>query len=204
MCNLVQSDRFWTDLQEIVKLFEPCLYILRLADRETPAMDQLYFYVRKMDKIVSTLKMTLNQMEEKYNKQNGPNIDTNIMNYFLRSKDNLDLKSVLEPILDLEEDDDSSISDESEADNEEEEDDEMLSDNESSNVDDDNKCGNILENAWNRRSKALRTDVAIAGWFCSPYQEVMDDCSENHTGEHKTAVTRLLRKWFCHEVRING
>ena len=157
-------------------------------------MDQLYFYVRKMDNIVSTLKNKLNEMEDKYDNQSGPNLETNIMNFFLRSKDTMDLKEILETSIDDDDDDDESV-DGSETEDENE-DDEMLSDDESTIISDDNKCGTILEKAWIRRSKALRTDVAISGWFCSPYQEIIDDCSENHTGEHKTAVTRLLRKWF--------
>ena len=92
LCNVLQSDRFWNDLKEIVKVFEPCLYVLRLADRETPAMGQLYFYVRKMDGILTSLKNALNQMEEKYTNQPGPNTGTKVaMNNFLRSKDKEDL-----------------------------------------------------------------------------------------------------------------
>lgn len=198
LCNLVQSDRFWNDVKVIVKMFQPCLYILRLADRQTPAMDQLYFYVRKMDTLISYVKKSLNELDDQYSKQEGPNIETKIMNYFLRSKDNVDLKAVLETSNIDDDDDDDSVYDEQSDD--EVSDDEMESDDESASEIDDNRCGSIVEKAWIRRSKALRTDVAISGWFCSPYQEIIYDCSLNHTGEHKTAVTRLLRKWFCNKV----
>lgn len=35
-----------------------------------------------MDYIVSTLKSKLNEMEDKYENQSGPNLETNIMNFF--------------------------------------------------------------------------------------------------------------------------
>ena len=90
LVNIIQSDRFWTDLQNIINIFEPCLYILRLCDRESPAMDQLYFYVRKMDGLLPTLKETLNVTEDKYNRQTGPNLYSKVINYFLRSKEKFD------------------------------------------------------------------------------------------------------------------
>lgn len=165
-------------------------------------MDQLYFYVRKMDAILSTLKTTLNQMEDKYTRQQGPNLETNIINYFLRSKDNLDLASLIvqkDGNVSENEDDESSTDDSSNL--QKCDDDDMESDDETVDIlDDDKKCGTILEKAWIRRSKALRTDVAIAGWMCSPHPEIMDDCSKHHEGEHKNAVTRLLKKWFCQDV----
>ena len=64
------------------------------------------------------------------------------------------------------------------------------------------RCGSVLERSWNRRSKALTTDVAIAGWMCSPHPEIMADCNAKHNGDHKIAVTRLLRQWFGHTVCI--
>lgn len=200
--NIIQSDRFWIDLGEIVKVFEPCLFILRLTDRESPAMDQLYFYVRKMDELVNTLKNTLNLAEDKYNRQPGPNLDSKIINYLLRSKDNEDLKKLITSYdeKDLQgEDDDSSIEDEGPLNDDMESDEETVDD---SITESDERCGTILENAWVRRSKALRTDVAIAGWMCSPHPEIMSDCKSNHNGEHKMAVTNLLRKWFGHKVSI--
>ena len=76
-------------------MFEPCLYILRLADRETPAMDQLYLYVRKMDDLVSTLKSVVNQAEDRYAKQTGPNMDSKMMNYFIWANDKENLQSLI-------------------------------------------------------------------------------------------------------------
>jgi hypothetical protein len=48
----------------------------------------------------------------------------------------------------------------------------------------------------------LRTDIAIAGWMRSADALVMKDVNENHLGEHKNAVTELLKKWYFHEVGL--
>jgi hypothetical protein len=81
--------------------------------------------------------------------------------------------------------------------------DDMESDDETvDDEDEDERCGTILERSWNRRSKALRTDISIAGWMCSPHAEIMEDCKANNKGEHRLAVIRLLQKWYYHRVCI--
>lgn len=163
-------------------------------------MDQLYFYVRKMDELISTLKDTLNQTEEKYSRQTGPNLDTKITNYFLHSKEKTDIQSFLKINDDNngeDSDNDSSVTEEGSL-NDDMESDEETDDGELAPQD--NKCGSCLERAWIRRSKALRTDIAIAGWMCSPITEIMEDSYSNNNGEHRIAVTRLLRKWYIHKV----
>jgi hypothetical protein len=81
--------------------------------------------------------------------------------------------------------------------------DDMESDDETvGDEDDDERCGTILERAWNRRSKALRTDIAIAGWMCSPHDEIMADCKANNKGEQRLPVIRLLKKWYSYRVCI--
>jgi hypothetical protein len=147
-----------------------------------------------MDEIFSTLKTVLNQTEEKYNRQPGPNLDSKIINYFLRSKEKQDLNLLLTSYedKDLQGEDDDSMIEEDEGplnDDMAESDNESADDSDSENQ---NQCGTVLERAWIRRSKALRHDVAIAGWMCSPHQEIMVDCKEYYAGEHKIAVTNLL------------
>jgi hypothetical protein len=51
----------------------------------------------------------------------------------------------------------------------------------------------------------VRVDVVVvatnrAGWMCSPHPDIMADCNAEHNGDHRLAVTRILRKWFAHEV----
>jgi hypothetical protein len=207
LVNIIQSDRFWNDVETIVKVLEPCLYVLCLADRESPSMDQLYFYVRKMDKLIVTLKETLNVTEDKYNRQVGPNLESKIMNYFLRSKEKVDTSNFLAMYDDVYDDSDDKASDDEDEEPEEkrliddmESDDDTIDEEAEDNEPEDNRCGSVMERAWVKRSKALRTDIAISGWMCSPHAEVMEDCKANNKGEHRIAVTRLLRKWYSHLV----
>ena len=55
---------------------------------------------------------------------------------------------------------------------------------------------------WQLRSKKLKHDLSIAGWMCSPVEEIMQDAKDNHTGQERDAVTSLFKKWFCNEVSI--
>ena len=147
------------------------------------------------------LKDKLNEMDDKYTKQQGANLDSKMINYFLRSKENIDFVSLLSNLdggTVSDDDDESSVSSEQD----ELEDDLESIDGVEDYDTDDNRCGSLMEVVWMKRSAALRTDIAIAGWMCSPIPEIMEDCTMNHKGEHKIAVTRLLKKWFIHEVRI--
>jgi hypothetical protein len=103
-----------------------------------------------MDQILTSLKNSLNHMEDKYVKQPGPNIDTKMINYFMRTKDKEDLQSLVsyDDINEDSDDDDSSL----EEGNLEED---MLSDDEESisntnnisNKKDDERCGASPRNA---------------------------------------------------------
>lgn len=157
-----------------------------------------------MDALMDLLKEKLNDMEDKYGKQQGPNLESKMINYFLRSKEKIDLKHLItitnkKEIDDVdkdENDDDDSVES---SDSLLEDDMESLDGTEEENPQDD-RCGSLMERFWIKRSIALRTDIAIAGWMCSPHSEIMEDCSNNHTGDHKNAVTRLFTKWFDYLV----
>jgi hypothetical protein len=56
---------------------------------------------------------------------------------------------------------------------------------------------------WKKRSEKLRTNISIAGWICSSHPLVMKDVNDNHCCEHRHAVTKLLQKWYMHEVQYN-
>jgi hypothetical protein len=149
-----------------------------------------------MDAILSTLKNSLNLAEDKYTRQPGPNIESKMMNYFLRTKDKEDLAGLVAyDDKDLNSDDEDDSSEEGDLEDDMLSDDEETINNNDTEVDD-VRCGTVLEKTWLKRSQALRHDVAISAWMCSPIAEVMADCKENHTGEHRLAVTRLLRRWF--------
>ena len=188
--KILQNDRFWRSLKEIVKVFEPCLYILRLSDKQTPAMDQLYFYVRKMDAIIGRLKEVLNTAENSFSKEVGVNFQSKMMNYFMISKE----KNSLTSCLNYEAGDENESDEEVDGNNTDLVDDmESGSDTDDPDAKQDDRCGTVLERIWEKRLKALKTDIAIAGWMCSPIKEIMIDCNKNHGGEHRQAVTRLLQ-----------
>ena len=175
------------------------MFLLRLADLQRPAMDKLFFYVRKMDDVVSSLKQSLNDLEDRLKNHSGADYLSKMINYFVYSQDEESLAGIFaQEEMEIESDDDVSVESETLEDD-------MTSDSE---TDDDEiempvtdlRCGTVLERAWNKRSKALRTDIAIAGWMCSPHPDVMEDCIKHTTGEHKKAVTRLFTQWFGHVV----
>ena len=58
--------------------------------------------------------------------------------------------------------------------------------------------GSKIKTYWEKRSKHLRHDIAIAAWICSPISEVMED-AKSYDGKHHDAVERILRKWFIKE-----
>jgi hypothetical protein len=150
-----------------------------------------------MDDVVATLKSVLNEADERLAKQADPNMESKMMNYFLRTKEKENLASLIN-YDDSDDDEDEKDDDGSDGDIY----DYMESDDETIDPDDteDNRCGSVLERSWKRCSKALQTDIAIAGWMCSPHPDIMADCNENNIGDYRVTVTRLLRKWFEHTV----
>jgi len=144
------------------------LFLLRLADRACPAMDQLYYYVRQMDDIVERLADVLNETEDRYDNYPGPNKGSKAMNYFMRSKDKNNIQELVESNFDDDASDDDGHDDDDDSRSnlieEELEDDLESIQSDDETVDEDNRCGTFLKQAWTKRSRALRTDIAIAGW----------------------------------------
>jgi len=126
------------------------------------------------------------------------------MNYFMRSKDKNNIQELVESNFDDDASDDDGHDDDDDSRSnlieEELEDDLESIQSDDETVDEDNRCGTFLKQAWTKRSRALRTDIAIAGWMCSPAIQIMEDCNKNYDGYHKKAVTELLKCWFGHEV----
>ena len=52
-------------------MFVPTLFLLRLADRNQPAMDQLYYYVRKMDVTINKVTSVLDSIESTIRESTG-------------------------------------------------------------------------------------------------------------------------------------
>ena len=149
------------------------------------------------------MENSLNVSEDQFAKEFGVNFQTKMMNYFMMTSETDSLVELLayekdEKNKDYDSDDDDGSSTMSDLEDDMVSDDEDSVEESSSEID--NRCGTNLVRIWNKRSIALRSDIAIAGWMCSPLPEIMADCTTYHRGEHKQAVTRLLRQWFGHEV----
>jgi hypothetical protein len=195
---------FWDHLLLIVQVFKPVLKVLRLCDKRAPAMDQLYYFVRKMDGIITKIKDKLNYLENKYEECTGVTTSTKVVNCWLRqNKRRLDNELIDVQNSNMDGDDSDSYNN----DNLEDDATNDLEDNmESVNGDDDttelNKLGDKIQTVWTKRSKALQLDISIAGWMCSPIDEIQSDCYKNYNGEHRNATTRLYMQWFGHEVKL--
>jgi uncharacterized protein (UPF0335 family) len=159
------------------------------VDRESLAMDRLYFYVRRMDYVVGTLKKVLNMAEERFANQLGKSTDTKMINYFLRArkKDNTsgmnnynEISNCTKEPEDVDDKDDE-ISEEEDNSNNTDSDKDTIS----NNSDNEDYCGYMLEKSRKQRSKALRTIVAIAGCMVSLHPQIMADCKNIMMGNTK-------------------
>jgi hypothetical protein len=195
---LLQSSRLWQFIKIICQAFYLALLLLRFLDQRTPAMDKLYYYVRQMDKVIVDSKHLLNSIDYQVNGNStvNTNISAKMMKYFLNTdEDQVLLARTIEqenmngldrsrsgqmitatPSNEFDDDSDDDMS--------------QLEDDLSINSEDiseepnaiSDKLGDHLILAWKKRSKNLRSDIAISGWMCSADQLVMQDCNEHHLG----------------------
>ena len=183
----------------------PMLFLLRLADRNTPAMDQLYFYVRKMDSAIHDMKDVIDKIEgEISNSISGEPIGYKmICKFYLKNSRNKVAESTITNRInslcarDKNHEDDGSDDD---SDSEGNIVDDLVDEDETNTDTISNVIGPTHGTAfvtfWEKRSEPLRHDVSIAAWICSPRHEVMLDASENMKGYHIEAVNRVLKKWL--------
>merc|ERR1712016_494781 len=64
--SLVQSKSFWNHVLVCLKCMHPLLKLLRLCDKKEPAMDRLFFYVRKADLSLENAKECFNKMQKEF------------------------------------------------------------------------------------------------------------------------------------------
>jgi hypothetical protein len=194
---------FWDHLLLIVQVFKPVLKVLRLCDKRAPAMDQLYYFVRKMDGIITKIKEKLNNLADEYEECAGLTTGTQMVNCWLRQNDRRLDNELIDVRNSNNEGDDSDSYDNDDFDDETNVlEDDMDSINGDENSTEPDKLGDKITTIWTKRSKALRTDISIAGWMCSPIDEIRTDCYKHHNGEHRNATTRLYKQWFGHEVTL--
>ena len=96
----------WNDLNVVVLAVYPALLILRLADKKTPGMDKLYFYVRQMDEAIVRSKFLLDSIEEKYQDSNNNFSKNKMMQYFLQTNEISDYCNEFSRLLSEADDDD--------------------------------------------------------------------------------------------------
>jgi hypothetical protein len=210
LIKLLKSEKLWNHMSLVCKVFAPAIYLLRIADKSSPAMDKLYYYVRKMDEAMTVLTDKMDEIEERINVEGGQDIRTKMIRYYLSSGGRLDsgraeINSVCEE-LNKKDNNENEMSDDEEDDDDEEPlpDDQSESDDDESVVDylDNRESARIMK-SWEKRSKKLRHDMAIAGWMCSPIEEIMEDAKENHDGEHRNATTRVLKIWMGSKNQVS-
>jgi hypothetical protein len=203
--EVIENPTFWEHVSAIVSAFMPTLFLLRLADRNIPAMDQLYFYVRKMDSTIDKVKDILETIEKTVREgtsTTGTLSSRDILKFYLcRNKTND--TSIATKVTNLNTSAVCTNGDDSDTDSIGINDDEGEIPDDLSDSDEDNTIGNTVivtqgqyvKLYWEKRSKYLRHDVAIAAWMCSPYAEIKEDV-KNYDGTHMEAVERVLRKWL--------
>ena len=64
--QLIKSKSFWNHVLVCLKSLFPLLKLLRLCDKKEPAMDRLYYFVRKADSSLIKSKGDMNEMQKEF------------------------------------------------------------------------------------------------------------------------------------------
>jgi len=133
-----------------------------MADKKEPAMDKLYYYVRRMDSTLRKSTIILNELEAQTK--------------------GAAWKIILDLAIDGQVEDDEDESNVSDIDDEKEgsdSDEEMNSEGEDENQE--KSLAQKVVDLWNKRRESLVTDLSIAGWMLSPIPEIYNDAKDNYT-----------------------
>lgn len=193
LLDVIRSENTWTFMFKFVRAVFPMLIILRFADGKDPAMDKLYYYVRRMDETLKNSKSILDDIEKM----------TNDPSWFALGNFKKHSKKKAAHIADiLDGDSDDNTYDTSEESTEDDDDTETESEEEKSK--DDNSAyssstslGQRVVNLWMKRRERLVTDMAIVGWMLCPMPLVHADATQNTTLTEKSAFKRFVKKWYC-------
>jgi hypothetical protein len=179
--KMILDDSMWDHMKLVVRALFPAIMILRLADLNKPAMDRLYFYVRRLNKCLQKSQSILDSFQNGLGKSSS-----SFMYYEVANKKS----NIREP----DDDEDSVRSDSDSSDGT------MVDDEDISSDDDDSiALGNYLDECWKKRNAKLVHEYSISAWMLSPIPEVYADAKENQRGEDRMAMERLFRKLFSHE-----
>ena len=177
----VEDVEMWEGLFVLVRCLFPPLRVLRLADKQTPGMDQLYCFVRRTDQAMEKLIKPISEMS--FFKELACDVDDDEeMETIDCEPDEEDV--ALETLIDEAYDD---------TDDEEPQKDDPPSTSLPTGIIGSDLGQNILQ-LWKKRRKKLVSDFAIAGWLLSPLEEVRQDVKANRTGDDNAAMDRVLNK----------
>jgi len=167
----------------VVRALFPGLIVLRLADSNSPNMDKLFYYVRRLDRVLAQSKVLLDRVEQSI-ANDGPQQYGKLVVECLSNKD-----------MQMEHEEDNNDGDESEVD---------YSSSDEADKTDSPTLGDRFLQSWDRRKVKLSHDLSVSGWMVSPIKEIFDDARSFSKGsEHREAVKRLFLKWFEHESNGN-
>jgi len=177
---LALHERMWQDMLTVVRALFPGLIVLRLADSNSPNMDKLYYYVRRLDRVLAQSKVLLDRVQQSISDNTVPGY-TQLISDCMLNRD-----------FDMEHDDN----------NESEVDYSTSSDNENQVLP---TLGDCFMCCWDHRKLKLTHDLSISGWMVSPIPEIFSDARTFSNGkDHREAVERLFLKWFEHESDGNS
>lgn len=204
LMKLLTSERMWTDVIKLISCLHPALLLLRLADKKSPSMDRLYYYVRQMYELLMLSRNKLDDLEDNYKGSNNKFSLHKMYQYFMQTCEITDYCNEFkfknatngDELNDNDYDSDDSSSG-NELDEETNSDDDSVESAETSI-----NLGERVVKKWELRQKKLSHDVAVAGWMLSPSPEVMRDVKDNHDGYHRNTVESVLKKWILFDVSI--
>ena len=175
-----------------LKSLFPLLKLLRLCDKKEPAMDRLYYYVRKADSSLIKSKGDMNEIQKEFIARD-PNMREEYYHISVSKGDIIEGRD-FEYDDDSEEEeeggDDGKIYDETDNLDSEANIDSILSSDENGR-----DLGNQVIKLWKKRRGHLVHSYSIRAWMLSPIPEVMSD-TVNNSIEHHLVVDELIDKLF--------
>jgi len=180
--SLALNERMWQDMLTVVRALFPGLIVLRLADSNSPNMDKLFYYVRRLDRVLAQSKVLLDRVEQSI-ANDGPQQYGKLVMECLSNKD-----------MQMEHEEDNNDGDESEVD---------YSSSDEADKSDSLTLGDHFLQSWDWWKVKLSHDLSVSSWMVSLIKEFFDDARSFSKGsEHCEAVECLFLKWF--EQRAMG
>jgi hypothetical protein len=192
--KFLEDDDMWNGLFVLVRCLFPPLRVLRLADKQSPGMDQIHYFVRKTDVALQRSVQSFSQMSFF-----DPAVDTEDDNETVASEANSEGATELENDHEANAEFEAVIaeaydsdSDSDNADGDTESDEELVA-GLPTGIDGGDLGQNIMQ-LWKKRRPKLVSDFAVAGWLLCPLEQVRRDVGISRSGSHNEAMDRVLTK----------